>query len=473
MNNGIMIMTEWYIKEINDVNFGDKRLDSRLRHLISTMSNSSEESIPQAFNSWGETLAAYRFFNNKNVTPEKILSTHYESTLERIQKESVVLIPQDTTEINFTGRKKIKDMGCLSSEQSQGFFMHPSIAITPEKVCLGVVDLQLWNRDGIGKRKLSKNKCIEEKESYCWIKGYEAANKIAQQANDTKIISISDRGGDIYEMLERTPSATNKAYWIVRSSINRKIMQDDTDQRKIWDKVKSSKVVGEIEFKLPKGKIYEREIINPKIDRSERVVKQEVRACKVTLCPTPRKGTKLSPATINIVHCREVNPPSEKERIEWYLLTSLDVTDTKSVLNVVDYYTSRWQIEIFFKILKSGCNIEKLQFTTFKALSNSIALYMIISWRILYITMMSRVFPDAGCDQIFSKNEWQSVYLFVKKSVPPRSPPTLIIMTKMIASLGGFLGRKHDLLPGPRAMWTGMRRAQDLALMWNTIRGLD
>ena len=225
-------MSEWYLEEIKEVQLGDKRLNDRLQLLMGSMSKSSEESIPQACNGWSETLAGYRFFNNKNVTPEKILSSHYESTIERIKQEKVVLIPQDTTEIDFTGRKIIKDMGYLSHEQSQGFFLHPSIAITPEKIALGIIDLQVWNREEIGNRKSSKNRPIEEKESYCWIKGYEAANEIAQQASHTKVISVSDREGDIYEMLSKTPSEQNKAYWIVRSSINRKIKEDKTLQRK-------------------------------------------------------------------------------------------------------------------------------------------------------------------------------------------------------------------------------------------------
>ena len=97
-------MSEWYLEEIKEVQLGDKRLNDRLQLLMGSMSKSSEESIPQACNGWSETLAGYRFFNNKNVTPEKILSSHYESTIERIKQEKVVLIPQDTTEIDFTGR---------------------------------------------------------------------------------------------------------------------------------------------------------------------------------------------------------------------------------------------------------------------------------------------------------------------------------------------------------------------------------
>ena len=91
------------------------------------------KSIPGTFKSWGEIIAAYRFCNHEDVTDSKILAPHRETTLERIKDEEIVLIPQDTTEIDFTDRKRIVGMGYLSGEKSQGLYLHPSIAITPER----------------------------------------------------------------------------------------------------------------------------------------------------------------------------------------------------------------------------------------------------------------------------------------------------------------------------------------------------
>lgn len=92
---------------------------------------------------------------------------------------------------------------------------------------MGITDVQIWRREELGVRGQRKNKPIEEKESYCWLKGYESANNIALSAPESTIISISDREGDIYEVLEKEPSETNKAYWIIRSSINRKTLEVD------------------------------------------------------------------------------------------------------------------------------------------------------------------------------------------------------------------------------------------------------
>lgn len=214
----------WVIEETKTIDLGDKRLDKRYADLLTSLASRPSRSIPGTFRTWRETIAAYRFFNNESVDPTQILSPHYDSTLARIKKEAIVLIPQDTTEINFSGRKPITGMGPLRSEKSQGFYVHPSLAITPERLCLGLIDFQTWARNELGARKRSRRKPIEEKESYCWLKGYEAANKIALSAPETTIVSIGDREGDIYEVLEKMPSASNKAFWLIRSQHNRKIL---------------------------------------------------------------------------------------------------------------------------------------------------------------------------------------------------------------------------------------------------------
>lgn len=206
-------LAPWITVETNATNFGDKRLDQRFVTILNSLVSASNQSIPAACKTWKETLAAYRFFNNKNVTANEILLSHKTATLDRIKREKIVLIPQDTTDISFTGRKPINGMGYLSAKNSQGFYLHPSLAITPERLCLGVIDLHSWTRKKLGLRKTRQNNPIKEKETYCWLKGYDAANEIALAAPNTLIVSISDRGGDIYEVLEKIPSDRNKAFW--------------------------------------------------------------------------------------------------------------------------------------------------------------------------------------------------------------------------------------------------------------------
>ncbi|MCX6011872.1 MAG: IS4 family transposase [Chloroflexi bacterium] len=457
----------WVIEETKTAHFSDERLKKRYINLLDGFTRSPDKSIPGTCKTWKETIAAYRFFNHEDITPREILTPHYEATLKRIKKEKVVLIPQDTTEIDFTGRKELEGMGYLGDERSQGFYLHPSLAITPEKLCLGLIDVQVWQREEFGSRAQRKDKPIKKKESYRWLKGYDAANRIALDAPDTTVVSISDREGDIYEVLAKMPSEENKAYWLIRSGVNRKTLEGDN--LKLQEAVKISSSIGEIEFELPAGRVYNRDK-SKRVQRKKRSVRQEVRVCTVKLCPPRRKDGELSAISINVIHCIEIDPPNEEDKIEWFLLTSLPVNNAEAAIDIVSWYLCRWQIEIFFKLLKSGCTVEKLQFESFKATSNCIALYMIVAWRILYLTTLGRVCPDIECSCVFELDEWQSVYAIATKKAPPKKPPKLNEIIIMLAKLGGFLGRKGDGFPGPKVMWIGIQRMKDFTLGWGAFR---
>ncbi len=231
------LQTDWVLEEIAGADIGDERLNKRLGNLLETFANNPNKTIPAACNGWSETSAAYRFFDNEQVTSEKILLPHKEATIKRIRQEAVVLIIQDTSEIDYTHRDFIEGMGPLSYESQQGFYLHPSIAVTPERVCLGVVDGYMWARDQLGKRFKHKDKPIEEKESYRWVESYRVSNEIAQQCPETLIVNVSDREGDIYELLMQS-AQENNARWLVRSTQNRQLVKDkmsrDPLAEKLW-----------------------------------------------------------------------------------------------------------------------------------------------------------------------------------------------------------------------------------------------
>ena len=185
-----------------------------------------------------------------------------------------------------------------------------------------------------------------------------------------------------------------------------------------------------------------------------------------------RQGSTLPPIEVNVVLCTEKRPPKGSKALQWLLLTSVRVETAERAIEIVQWYLCRWQIEIFFKILKSGCKIEELQFESFSRIANCLALYMIVAWRILYVTMVGRHCPDMSSDLIFDEREWKAVYAITQRKKPPKVAPKLNVLNKMIASLGGHLGRKHDSDPGPQAMWVGIQRMRDFAIAWEVLPGL-
>jgi hypothetical protein len=173
---------------------------------------------------------------------------------------------------------------------------------------------------------------------------------------------------------------------------------------------------------------------------------------------------------INVVFVREVNPPPGVEPVEWLLLTTLKIDTVADVLLVVDYYTGRWPIEVFFRTFKAGCRVEAIQLETQPRLLRCLTLYKIVAWRIQYVTMLGRECPELPCDALFTADEWKPVWRITRPKTPlPAKPPKLRDFLLLLGKLGGHNGRRGDPPPGAQAIWIGIRRMTDFALAWRTF----
>jgi len=190
---------------------------------------------------------------------------------------------------------------------------------------------------------------------------------------------------------------------------------------------------------------------------------------QTVLRPPYRKGKKLPAITVNAVWVREIAPPPGCEPLDWLLFTSLAVGTLDEALRVVDYYCCRWQIELFFRVMKSGCTVEKLQLQSDARLRAAIALYAIIAWRVMYVVRLGRECPQLPCTAVFADQEWKSLWTVSKKGPLPDQPPSLGEVVKLVAALGGWLGRKGDGPPGLKTFWIGLQRTRDFAHAWSTF----
>jgi len=464
-------MQAWIASEAATADFGDKRLNERFGIVLDQLSEKPSLSIPAACGGDAETAAAYRFFANDRVDAEQVLKPHRDATLLRIRAQKVVLIVQDTTEIDVT-RKEERVGGPLNDPNRWGLFDHALVALTPERVPLGSVRADIWSRDPDEfdkpqeeKRRERRSKSIEEKESYRWLEGYRCACEIAEQAPETKIISVSDSEGDIYECFAEPAQGEGKrkAEFIVRACQDRAVKEEVGH---LFQVVACSKRLGTLKVQVGKREATTGDDRRRKQARKARQAKVTVRAVRVWLRPPSRKGVKLSAVYVNAILVREEKPPADEEPIEWLLLTSLGIDTFQEVCQVVAYYCCRWGMEIYFRVLKGGCRIEKLQLEEEERLRPCIALYMIVAWRVMFVMMLGRKCPKMPCDAVLSEDEWKSVYRIVENEPLPRKPPSLGKMIELIASLGGWLGRKCDGSPGPQTMWIGIQRMRDFATAW-------
>jgi len=421
-------MPDWIDDELQTLDLGDDQLVARQKLILDRFAAKPAASIPGACRGWAETNGAYRFFAHPRVTPGEVLRPHREATLARIAEHPVVLLPQDTTELDFTRPKKpVKGAGPLNWEERTGFFLHPQLAVTPERLPLGVIEATFWGRDpdDHGKHVRRKAEPIERKESYRWLEGYRRACAVAAAVPGTRIVSIADSEGDIYECLvEARTTGGPRADWIIRACQDRSTTGERSDEDrtsiKLWETVAARPVLGRLTVQVPRSG-----------DRPARQATVTLRSAAVELRPPYRPDRRLPVVTVNAVLIREESAPAGVEPIEWLLLTSLPVATFAEAATVVDYYGCRWPVEVFFRIYKAGCRVEEIQLESDESLFPCLALYLIVAWRVHWLTMLGRTCPGLSCDAVFAEEEWRSVWAIVLREPVPEAAPPLEVMIRL------------------------------------------
>jgi hypothetical protein len=456
------------------------KLQKRFKKVLNAMSQKPSLKFPAGCHGTAEVKAAYRFLDNEHVTFTTILQPHLDATRQRIAEQPVVLIPQDTTALDLTRPNEVMaGAGPLNDTARVGFYNHNSLAFTPERLVLGLVDATVWARDPVEfakdadqKRAERRAKPIEDKESVRWLEGYRAACQVAIAAPETLVVSLADSEGDVYEyILEAQTVAAPKASFIIRACQNRALVPSEgassSDEiQHLREQVASAPAVAQRTLEIRRRDARSHDDRKRKQAREARTAVVDIRAAHVTLRGPARPGGKLPDVEVNAVLVVERDVPPGVEPVEWLLLTDLPINTVDDVLRIVDYYTCRWQIEIFYRVLKSGCKVEESQLERAERFEPYLALCLIVAWRVMHVMMLGRDCPDLPCDIALDPDEWQAVYATVTKQPPPAEPPTIQTMVRLIGSLGGWLGRKCDGEPGPKAMWVGMQRMTDLALGW-------
>jgi hypothetical protein len=457
-------MHAWINEELETLDLNDVRLDKRARLILQRFASKPGLSIPAACDGKkAEVAGAYRFFDNDKVDDYEILQAHRHTTLQRLREFPVVLLAQDTTELDYTRPQEVvTGSGPLSYQTQRGFHSHVQVAFSPERLCLGVLDAHTWGRDpeDFGKRAKKQSTPIQHKESFRWVLGYERACEVADQIPQTQVVSIADAESDIYECFAAALPALEvprRADWIIRAYQFNRNLAPHQEHEQLLQTLQHRRPLGTVTVNVSRKK-----------GRTKRTATLEVRSATVSLHPPQRPAcqARLPEVTINVVWLRELNPPPGEEPITWMLLTSLPVTTFEQACLIAAYYACRWQIEIFFKVLKSGCKIEELQLHTEDRLKPCLAMYMIVAWRVLYATLLGRECPDLSCAAIFDEDEWQSVWMVQRGEPLPSRPPSLGTILKLIGELGGHTGDHWDGPLGPKRMWIGLQRMVDFAIAW-------
>ena len=453
----VRVAQDWAEEELGAAELGDERLKRRLLQLARDFAGQPQANLPQACGSKAKTKAAYRFLDHRRVRMEEILKPHYQATAQRVAGQAVVLAVQDTTFINYSTHPQTAGLGPIGTKQAPaalGLVLHDTMVYNLERTPLGLIDVQCWARDGQARGKAQRRYelPIEHKESHKWLRSFSAAAAVQAQCPDSLVVSVGDREADIYELFAQAQHSGAGCQLLVRACHPRLLAQE---QGPLWEYVSQRPLAGHSSVEVPR-----------RDQRPARVALLEVRFAAVQL-RAPARKPGLGEVRLWAVRACETNPPAGVEPLDWTLLTTLEVASLEDAVRMLSWYTIRWQIEVYHRTLKSGCRIQERQLGSAQRLENCLAIDMVVAWRITQLARLARELPDVPCSVFFAEAEWKALVCFITHSyTPPQQPPKMAVAVRMVAQLGGFLGRKADGHPGTKALWLGLQRLDDITLAW-------
>jgi hypothetical protein len=464
--------SSWALEELAKVNFGDKRLDKRFLKVAASQGKSPQLSINASSEDWSCVKGAYRMFSNPKVTPEKILEPHFENTVHRIYGQSLAIIVQDTTFIDFSTHEMVPDLGSnggVPGYETKGIHFHAGLALSHEGTPLGLMYSKIWTRfkqkaKGHAHRKIP----ITSKESYRWLECLEQTKALLPSG--TRGLVLADRECDIYEYFELAQDLDLDV--LVRLQHNRVLVDELGESTRVEDVFRDEKIRGHLDIHVPGNG-----------SRVARDARMAVKYREVCFEGNPR-GVKV-PRTrerknivVNIIELFEVDAPEGSEALGWTLITTLPVSSVAEAEDVMKFYRMRWTIELYFKALKTGCNVEKCRLEESSKLQKFIALCGIIAWRLMWLTWLQREIPYASGELAITQTEWKTLWLKkhrekikagVMTAEPPDEIPDLCTITRWIAGFGGFLNRKGDGHPGLITISRGWIRIMDGAEIYELM----
>ena len=456
------MISGWIESEFTVNKFSDKRHFDRFKIMMSSFVSRPHGTIPKICKKKSEIKGAYRFFENRNVTMEPILESHRNSLKQRIKENKIVLNVQDSSTLNFYKHKSKKDQGDISygyrGKGSSGYWLHAGLAFTTTGIPLGVTSQALWARKKVfegetraeHKKRLLKTP-IKDKESMKWLNACNDCKPLLETS--CEIVQVADREADIYEFMSNCKK--NGFSFLIRSKSNRSIYTTDAKgngyrTNLIKHVQKTSYISAKSDFQITGNN-----------KRKPKKVQISIKAAKVTLLPPINQklneddeGKPIEATVVSVESKEKING----KPIFWRLLTDRRIQTQKDLKEIVRWYTIRWQIEVFFKTLKSGCQIEASRLTNLDRLSPYLAMKSIAAYRIMILTNHVKSNPQASVFEVITEEEWNFLrYILYEKKRIPKKPKLKDLVCK-IAELGGFISGGNRL-PGIITIWRGWEEA--------------
>lgn len=453
--------TSYSDRRLAEDKFGDLRLKRRFQMISNQLEANLSSTIPQSCQARSGTKAVYRFFDNEHVLPQMMIKTHWDTVLPYIQTGGHLRLLQltDTVEFDFTRKRSRKALGPLNYPFRRGTRAHNSMIVSEKGVPMGLLrqSHHLRSDEDFGKAAERQSTPFEEKESYRWCEHFMAGQSLCEQNPNIELIYVADREADIMELyLART---SDRMHFVVRSQHNRKLEDKSDNLYRLLSKQTAQGTYKVVAY-------------DPKNSR-QREATVEIRFCKVNLKlhKTLRRKKDLPGIELCAIQAKEVDPPADVEKpVLWVLLTTLPVGTYEDAMLAIQYYTTRWLIERFHFLLKSGgANVEELQLETSHRIQNALTTYSTAAFNVFKIRYLAEKKPNTPIYETgISPVEHKVLYEYANKKIStsivydPQQQPTIFEYCVVLGQVGGFFPSKRQPIPGLKILSRAVEQLQHL-----------
>jgi len=436
----------WAERTFGGVQLHDLRRTKRAVQAASKLAENPLGSLPAQMQTWKETKALYRLLDEPDVTFAALMQPHLQQTREQATSAPVVLLVQDTTDIDLSHRRKISGVGQIGNERGRGFFVQTVLAVRPQtREVLGCLAQEPFvlipAPDG---EQRSQRRKRDERETDVWMRQVQA---IGTPESASMWVHVGDRGADMFPFFQACRAT--QTHFLVRAAQNRRVQESEEEISYALTQARSWPSQASRAFEVP-----------PRHGHPGRSTQLQLAFGQMTLLP-PRNEPRASkePLRVWVIRVWEEQAPEGEEPLEWILLTSVPTTTLEQAWERVDWYGYRWLVEDYHHCLKSGCRIEERQLQSVDGLMRLLGLLSPLAVRLLQVRACAREEPERPASEVIDP-----LMLAVLAQRTGHSPATMTIGTfwTEVARLGGYLARAHDGPAGWRTIWKGWLLLQTL-----------
>lgn len=439
----ILRSVEWARRQFGSIDLGDRRRDRRVVAMAARLVRNPSASLPTQMGSPKALKAAYRVLGEEDVSYGALMAPHWEQTRRVASQERLVLMVQDTTEIDHTHHPTTKGLGPIGDNRGYGYLLHTVLAVVPKpRRVLGIAHQEPFLRQAAPRESCNQRRC-RSRESQVWSR---AAQAVGAAPENSLWVHVGDRYSDIFEFMATCLESGSD--FLVRAAQDRCMETEDGTQDYVISFARRLPAQGERLTEVPARK-----------RRPARTARVQISFSPITILP-PKGGPFRESLSVWVVRVWKPEPPAgEDEPLEWILLTSVMTRIVDEAWERVDWYKCRWISEDYHQCLKTGCSIEKRQLREKDRLLRLLGLLAPVALRLLQLRDIVRLSPDAPAISTLPKDLVQVVAHLAEA---PLESLTMKDFWWAVAQQGGFLGRRRDGPPGWKTIWRGWLHVQTL-----------